>query len=368
MSYYEEDYIVDEIEETRDRMERNIDRLGQKFSFDNLFDKAGDVFSGVSSSRMMSGDLNVSGSKTLPAALMSAGALWLISNMSRGSGGSGGSDGNERRRIRRTPWPRDRYGNEEGEYRSNYLYGGRDPSVRDPRLRLRNTDDDRDDYERYERDRSERYAGASDYTDYSAHEEEHDDEGDGRYEHLRSRASDTMRGAGRNVRRASRGVGRYGRKYGRRARRSASETWHEVQDRYHEHPLVAGLLLAAAGAAIGMMLPPTRREDEAMGGYRDNVRDAALHEASEQYETVRHAARETAGDHGREESRPGAAESPTMTTARSATSSSSGDDTRENRPATSSNPDGGASKDENTVPSSYTTTIPTPTIDKSKND
>ncbi len=55
------------------------------------------------------------------------------------------------------------------------------------------------------------------------------------------------------------------------ARRSGEK----AADLFEDQPLVVGALALAVGAAIGGMLPGTRREDEAFGTYRDQAFDEA---------------------------------------------------------------------------------------------
>ncbi|MFW6062208.1 MAG: DUF3618 domain-containing protein [Planctomycetota bacterium] len=55
------------------------------------------------------------------------------------------------------------------------------------------------------------------------------------------------------------------------ARRAKREVWSSFQ----EHPLAVGAAVAAAGVALGMLLPSSRREDELMGEARDDVLDTA---------------------------------------------------------------------------------------------
>ncbi len=61
----------------------------------------------------------------------------------------------------------------------------------------------------------------------------------------------------------------------RRAYRSGARAQRNVADLIHDEPLVFGAVALAIGAAVGAMLPATRREDEWMGETRDNLRDEA---------------------------------------------------------------------------------------------
>jgi hypothetical protein len=56
-----------------------------------------------------------------------------------------------------------------------------------------------------------------------------------------------------------------------RAEKYAVRGREKATDLYSEQPLVAGALALAFGAAIGGLLPRTRRENEALGTYRDRV-------------------------------------------------------------------------------------------------
>src|SRR5690606_2721174 len=58
-----------------------------------------------------------------------------------------------------------------------------------------------------------------------------------------------------------------------RAEHYAAHQRERASDFFEEQPLVAGALALAVGAAIGGLLPRTRREDSAIGSYRDQVFD-----------------------------------------------------------------------------------------------
>lgn len=75
--------------------------------------------------------------------------------------------------------------------------------------------------------------------------------------HARQRAGEKVRSAGREM--------RYGYQRAGRA----------MHDTYEQQPLIYGALAALAGFGLAAMLPPTRREDELMGSYRDDIRDQA---------------------------------------------------------------------------------------------
>lgn len=60
-----------------------------------------------------------------------------------------------------------------------------------------------------------------------------------------------------------------------RAKGQAKGAGRGLTDFIETQPLVAGLITAAIGALVGIVLPGTRREDELMGGARDNLASQA---------------------------------------------------------------------------------------------
>lgn len=85
-----------------------------------------------------------------------------------------------------------------------------------------------------------------------------------RVEHMAERAQesigDATSGAGETVKSLARG-----------AKDRTVRIEHRVEDVYHENPLAVGAVALAAGAALGLAIPITRREDEWMGKARDEV-------------------------------------------------------------------------------------------------
>jgi signal transduction histidine kinase len=77
-----------------------------------------------------------------------------------------------------------------------------------------------------------------------------------------------------------------------RARRRAARINRSFWDMVDEHPLSAGLAGLAVGAAIGACLPATRREDEMMGKYRDDLLEEALAKGRRTAEKVATVAKE----------------------------------------------------------------------------
>ncbi len=67
---------------------------------------------------------------------------------------------------------------------------------------------------------------------------------------------------------------------GHQAERSAAGFWDMVDD----HPLVAGVMAVALGAALGAGIPSTRAEDRWIGDYSDEMAERARHAAEAAYE------------------------------------------------------------------------------------
>jgi hypothetical protein len=67
----------------------------------------------------------------------------------------------------------------------------------------------------------------------------------------------------------------------------ARDTFNYLRD---EQPLILGVLSFALGAALGIGLPPTRREDELMGEMRDEAVHRAKEAGAEQLEKAKHMA------------------------------------------------------------------------------
>lgn len=106
-----------------------------------------------------------------------------------------------------------------------------------------------------------------------------------RGEHIQRRAGERAREARRQAREAGRSVQR---------RASRAET--SIEDFVYENPLIAGLISAGIGAAVGAALPSTRREDELMGQTRDELVDTARSVVEEKSGKAREAARHVGED------------------------------------------------------------------------
>jgi hypothetical protein len=97
---------------------------------------------------------------------------------------------------------------------------------------------------------------------------------------------------------------------------TAQDQAYQAQQRFNramdENPLAVGLVALAAGTAIGLAIPQTRKENEWMGETRDGLVDTAQRVVKDTADQVREAARDvTAGTGGNNElGQPGASSAP----------------------------------------------------------
>jgi ElaB/YqjD/DUF883 family membrane-anchored ribosome-binding protein len=70
------------------------------------------------------------------------------------------------------------------------------------------------------------------------------------------------------------------------------QTRNRLGEMMEDNPLALGAVALAAGIAIGMAIPETRREHQMMGGMRDNLMDRAQHTAEKTMEKMQHVAEE----------------------------------------------------------------------------
>lgn len=93
--------------------------------------------------------------------------------------------------------------------------------------------------------------------------------------------------------------GRLGR-YGEMARQRSAQAQDAVGSMVERHPFATGLMAVAAGAAIAAVLPITRREDEWMGGTREELAERARELGREEMDRARRVA-ERAGEAAQEQ-------------------------------------------------------------------
>jgi len=118
--------------------------------------------------------------------------------------------------------------------------------------------------------------------------------GEGRFAALRDGASRTAEAvtsaahdAVEGVREAARTV-----KLGEYARDGMGRARHGYDAMVADRPLALGAIGLAVGAAVGLMLPATRQEDEALGEYRDQVFEQAQAAGREQVQKAQTVANE----------------------------------------------------------------------------
>jgi ElaB/YqjD/DUF883 family membrane-anchored ribosome-binding protein len=79
-------------------------------------------------------------------------------------------------------------------------------------------------------------------------------------------------------------------------RRSTRRAQNQLQRMIRENPLMVGAAAAVLGAAVGLALPETERENELMGETRENVMERGKEAAKGAVEKVKDAASKTVGD------------------------------------------------------------------------
>ncbi|TGN42743.1 DUF3618 domain-containing protein [Paracoccus liaowanqingii] len=93
--------------------------------------------------------------------------------------------------------------------------------------------------------------------------------------HLRDRLSEGTEGLGDEARQRIETARRKALDASDAAHRQMAQANRKVARSYDSEPLLFGALALIGGAALGAMLPGTRREDELMGDYRDQLFDEA---------------------------------------------------------------------------------------------
>ncbi|TJZ92021.1 DUF3618 domain-containing protein [Paracoccus gahaiensis] len=93
--------------------------------------------------------------------------------------------------------------------------------------------------------------------------------------HLRDRLSEGTEGLGDEARRRVETARHKALDASDAARRQMSQANRQVARSYDSEPLLFGALALIGGAALGALLPGTRREDELLGEYRDQLFDEA---------------------------------------------------------------------------------------------
>ena len=82
----------------------------------------------------------------------------------------------------------------------------------------------------------------------------------------------------------------------RATRRTGRQAQNQLQRLMRENPLMAGAAAAVIGAAVGMALPETERENEWLGDAKETVMDRAQDVARDAATAVQEAAGDMAGE------------------------------------------------------------------------
>lgn len=227
-----------EIEQTREDMSETIDAIQEKLRPSNIVAGATERVKEATTEKVRHMAYRASDAADrqtlLPAALIGVGTAWLLMN-------------------RRRAEPSDYYQESPGAWR-NTEYSGSDDAHR--AVGTRGGDESR---------------SAIDVSGMAGRASE-------MAERAGERASEMARNAGTAVRQST-----------RRAQ-------NQLQRAINDNPLAVGAVAAILGAAIGLALPETERENEWMGEARDNVVDKAQELAREAKEKVKSAAGDAVGN------------------------------------------------------------------------
>jgi gas vesicle protein len=111
-------------------------------------------------------------------------------------------------------------------------------------------------------------------------------------EQVRDTVQDAVQEVGHRASQWGDQVSSMGSQTGEKAAQWQSATTHQIQHVVESNPLVVGAVAFAAGAALAMALPATRRESQLMGEMRDRVVDTAQQVAGDVAQRVQHVAEE----------------------------------------------------------------------------
>lgn len=261
--------IQREIHETQQRLSRTMEEIQNRLAPNRLKDQVMQMFrnDGHDGGSGMSDTVR---DNALPLAMIGLGLGWLMwSATGSGGGGDGGPASRSSGRLSRA---RDWTGGRIDEARQRMQHAGESLRRRAEEMRgshaSGNTLPDRP-----RTAYGDPYA-AETGSPAGAYGQDHS----GEY-HYRP-AGQAMGGSYRHDEGEHHGGRHYGeqaRRYGRAASRQAKEGyesfWHLVDD----HPMLAGMMGFAAGAALGAALPSSRYEDELLGEYSDTVWDRGRH-------------------------------------------------------------------------------------------
>lgn len=230
--------IQDEIERTRGEMATTLSAIERKLSPRQIMDQAVDTMRELASDQSRVG--NVVRENPIPLALIGLGIGWLAiaGSMSRRKGGSEAASYESMEGVGSSSWSGTSEVSGSGAATYGYAPGAEASGYGT--------------------------AGAADY-------------GGGNGQGVREKASQ----AGERARQATQGARQRVSQWSRSARSSASQAAERTWETYQEHPFTMGLVALMAGAALGAVLPTSRREREMMGSTGDELLSRARETGSE---------------------------------------------------------------------------------------
>ena len=238
--------IERDIHQTQDEMSRTVDRIGEQFSFRNVVNALLD--------RTETGEIDVRGvynvAKRNPIALamIAGGGIWLAS----------GSDANgstiRSAMPKRTPKTKDRG---HGEYISHMSQIERA------------ADEDEASYQR------RRDIARSNYFMVERGHEEEESSFRARLDHATEEFAAKRKAWGRRAQQAGKSVGQTGMSVGKSVDETRQAAMERAATAYDSNPLIGGVVAAAAGAALGALLPSLRIETERLGPLGSKAREIA---------------------------------------------------------------------------------------------
>lgn len=232
--------IQDEIERTRGEMATTLSAIERKLSPRQIMDQAVDTMRELASDQSRVG--SVVRENPLPLALIGLGIGWLAISgaMSRSRSGASSTEGSYESMEGAAGW-----GGTELSGASTYGYA---PGAEGSGYGT---------------------AGSAEYASGG---------GNGG---MRERASQVTGEAGARLSQATTGARARVSQWSRQARSSASQAADRTWDAYQEHPLTMGFVAVLVGAALGALVPVSRREEEMMKGTADDLVSRAREAGSE---------------------------------------------------------------------------------------
>lgn len=255
------DDVEHDIDQTRARIDRNVDELQERLSPGGLVDEAAHYLRG--SGDTVKRNLGTVGSNIgrtvkdnpVPAILICAGLAWLAVDAARSRSSSSDDDDGNRGYDRRAGQPMSRDGDDYGAVeQGRYPMGTARGAVMGDAMPGGNDDE----------------SGKSKIGEKAGRVGERVEEGAAR---VMDSARESAGMVGDRVHAARQRAGEVG-----------VQAKDKAVDVFDRQPLLVGVLGLAVGAAIALALPNTRREDKVLGPYRDDLRERVTDYGRDQVE------------------------------------------------------------------------------------